>query len=266
MTFSPNLGRWLQQDPIGYAGGTADLYQMEGDNPINRIDPSGLQPTPRDKEKLVENLMKGPYGEMIKEYQKRLEEDEKTVRRLIKDLSEGGFVARTAAEEALIDYKNKPSRATAERIIEATSRERPCLDLTIRLQRILLQYKREKLKELKETGLASQIQLIEQHPQEVASLRLTYRTLTPEEVASLRLTYKTLTAREVAAYRYLEFSTPDRWDARTGAFLGYYAKIFVSGEELSILLEYIKAIESRGKKESQPLARRILEDVAALEK
>jgi hypothetical protein len=42
MTFSPNLGRWLQQDPIGYAGGTMNLYEMEGNNPINSTDPSGL--------------------------------------------------------------------------------------------------------------------------------------------------------------------------------------------------------------------------------
>jgi RHS repeat-associated protein len=41
--YSPMLGRWLQQDPIGYAGGTADLYQMEGNNPIGRTDPSGLE-------------------------------------------------------------------------------------------------------------------------------------------------------------------------------------------------------------------------------
>jgi RHS repeat-associated protein len=40
--YSPTLGRWLQQDPIGYAGGTSDLYQMESNNPISRTDPYGL--------------------------------------------------------------------------------------------------------------------------------------------------------------------------------------------------------------------------------
>jgi RHS repeat-associated protein len=39
--YSPTLGRWLQQDPIGYTGGTMNLYQMEEDNPVNRTDPSG---------------------------------------------------------------------------------------------------------------------------------------------------------------------------------------------------------------------------------
>jgi RHS repeat-associated protein len=40
--YSPTLGRWLQQDPIGYAGGTLNLYQMEGNNPVNQTDPTGL--------------------------------------------------------------------------------------------------------------------------------------------------------------------------------------------------------------------------------
>jgi RHS repeat-associated protein len=44
--YSPALGRWLQQDPIGYAGGTMNLYQMEESNPINRLDPLGQQPAP----------------------------------------------------------------------------------------------------------------------------------------------------------------------------------------------------------------------------
>ena len=40
--YSPTLGCWLQQDPIGYAGGTADLYQMEQNNPVNQTDRTGL--------------------------------------------------------------------------------------------------------------------------------------------------------------------------------------------------------------------------------
>ncbi len=41
MSFSPNLGRWLQQDPIGYAAGDSNLYRYEGNEPINFIDPTG---------------------------------------------------------------------------------------------------------------------------------------------------------------------------------------------------------------------------------
>jgi hypothetical protein len=42
MTFSPNLGRWLQPDPLGLTPDTG-LYRYVGDNPTNALDPSGLQ-------------------------------------------------------------------------------------------------------------------------------------------------------------------------------------------------------------------------------
>ncbi len=40
--YSPMLGRWLQQDPIGFGGGDINLYRFVGDNPTNGIDPIGL--------------------------------------------------------------------------------------------------------------------------------------------------------------------------------------------------------------------------------
>ncbi len=40
--FQPNLGRWMQDDPIGFAGGDQNLYRAEGNQPTGRIDPSGL--------------------------------------------------------------------------------------------------------------------------------------------------------------------------------------------------------------------------------
>lgn len=43
MTYSPNLGRWLEVDPIGFDGGDVNLYRAEGNDPTNAVDPSGLQ-------------------------------------------------------------------------------------------------------------------------------------------------------------------------------------------------------------------------------
>jgi RHS repeat-associated protein len=39
--YSPTLDTWLEQDPAGYGASGMDLYQTEGDNPVNRTDPSG---------------------------------------------------------------------------------------------------------------------------------------------------------------------------------------------------------------------------------
>jgi RHS repeat-associated protein len=40
--YSPTLGRWLQVDPIGFAGGDANIYRFVGNSPTNLVDPSGL--------------------------------------------------------------------------------------------------------------------------------------------------------------------------------------------------------------------------------
>jgi RHS repeat-associated protein len=45
--YSPTLGRFLQTDPIGYASGS-NLYACVGNDPINFVDPLGLDEAVRD--------------------------------------------------------------------------------------------------------------------------------------------------------------------------------------------------------------------------
>ncbi len=44
--YSPTLGRWVSNDPIGFAGGNKNLYGFVGNNPGNGVDPSGLADPP----------------------------------------------------------------------------------------------------------------------------------------------------------------------------------------------------------------------------
>ena len=41
--YMPFLGRWIQRDPIGYAGGIS-LYEYVGGRAVNKADPNGTQP------------------------------------------------------------------------------------------------------------------------------------------------------------------------------------------------------------------------------
>src|SRR5262249_35741308 len=40
---SASMGRWMQLDPMQYAAGDPNLYRTEGNSPIGRLDPTGLQ-------------------------------------------------------------------------------------------------------------------------------------------------------------------------------------------------------------------------------
>ncbi len=43
--YDANLGRFISEDPIGFAGGDVNLFGYVRNNPVSRIDPSGLQDT-----------------------------------------------------------------------------------------------------------------------------------------------------------------------------------------------------------------------------
>src|SRR5262249_2097192 len=38
-------GRWMSQDPMGFAAGDSNLYRYADNNSTSKIDPSGLEPT-----------------------------------------------------------------------------------------------------------------------------------------------------------------------------------------------------------------------------
>jgi RHS repeat-associated protein len=40
--YDPEVGRWTGKDPIGFAGGSVGLYEYVGNDPVNRVDQSGL--------------------------------------------------------------------------------------------------------------------------------------------------------------------------------------------------------------------------------
>ena len=41
--YDPNVGRWLTEDPLGFAGGDSNLYRYVGNSPTNATDPRGLE-------------------------------------------------------------------------------------------------------------------------------------------------------------------------------------------------------------------------------
>jgi hypothetical protein len=44
--YDPKAGRWLSLDPIGFQAGDEDLYRYVANNPVDLIDPSGLDSAP----------------------------------------------------------------------------------------------------------------------------------------------------------------------------------------------------------------------------
>jgi RHS repeat-associated protein len=54
--YNPSTGTWLTQDPIGFAGGQANLHQYGSNDPLNLTDPTGLVAPPIKEPK-------GKFGE-----------------------------------------------------------------------------------------------------------------------------------------------------------------------------------------------------------
>jgi len=41
--YDPVIGRFISEDPIGFEGGDVNLYAYVGNNPMNFVDPEGLE-------------------------------------------------------------------------------------------------------------------------------------------------------------------------------------------------------------------------------
>jgi len=63
--YDPDVGRWTAKDPIFFDGGDTDLYGYVLNNPVNLIDPSGLEFSdilPGIKKAIVEGTKGGAYA------------------------------------------------------------------------------------------------------------------------------------------------------------------------------------------------------------
>ncbi len=67
--YDPASGRFLNRDPIGYAGGIG-LYGYCGSNPVNAIDPSGLRKSPAECAAMLKDLKDYFWNKFWKEFQK----------------------------------------------------------------------------------------------------------------------------------------------------------------------------------------------------
>jgi len=45
--YDPQVGRFLQRDPLGFGGGDVNLYNYVGGNPVNLVDQLGLSVEPK---------------------------------------------------------------------------------------------------------------------------------------------------------------------------------------------------------------------------
>lgn len=103
--YSPTLGRWLQQDPIGYAGGTSNLYQMEGDDPVDQTDPTGLATF----EDLQAEIAKRFGTPDLNKIEKMLKERRDFLSKIIADLKLVPKQCQEAAKKLIKDLESESS-------------------------------------------------------------------------------------------------------------------------------------------------------------
>jgi RHS repeat-associated protein len=98
--YHPELGRFLNRDPIGEAGGL-NLHRFVGNNPMNRWDFLGLDDGNYEKEKGLASKSIGSYDE-LRAYAETLSQAERTA--LALDLASRFGVSATAVQFLSSDY------------------------------------------------------------------------------------------------------------------------------------------------------------------
>jgi RHS repeat-associated protein len=73
--YSPQLQRFLSEDPLGMQDGQPDSYAYVGNNPVSYRDPLGLQMTPEQCAELLQQILKKTelLRDMIKRYDPRID-------------------------------------------------------------------------------------------------------------------------------------------------------------------------------------------------
>jgi RHS repeat-associated protein len=84
--YDPELHQWLSADPIGFAAGDSNTRRYVGNDPLNKVDPSGLQPpqsgpvlrAPNEKEMSINAVLQAKrqfIREFIDAYKQHLDKD-----------------------------------------------------------------------------------------------------------------------------------------------------------------------------------------------
>ena len=60
--YDPQVGRWISEDPIGFAGGDANLARYVNNNPLTHFDPLGLQSADSTSSSIAQAAARGDVG------------------------------------------------------------------------------------------------------------------------------------------------------------------------------------------------------------
>ena len=87
--YTPSLGSWTTTDPLGFRGGDANVYRYASSDPVNRVDPEGMNP-------LLIAAIGGAVGAGFRGWKEYLEQCRKVNGQVLRSIG-AGFVGGFAA-------------------------------------------------------------------------------------------------------------------------------------------------------------------------